>query len=478
MRYLELALYILMIFVVIYSWVMSSSKKKSKWAKIWFVVAAALLIAHGWFEGLTFVYGVVCVGMIVFIIQDIILKHKLRSNETPSTMVKVLRNLCFIVSFLLMILTGILLWLFPVNHIPVPTGPYDIGTVTYELTDTKRSEIYGDQPGEPRKIRFQVWYPADNIDGGELTKWMTDGKVVASGVPNMYGLPLFALDHTGLIDSNSYSGVPISDSETNYPVVIISHGWTGFMNLHTDIAEMLASHGYIVVSINHTYGAAVSVFDDGSVVYADLDALPDRDAVDNFDDYSHALVNTYALDDQLVLDYLENYPIDTGVLEDRMDMNRIGLLGHSTGGGGVVQTAIGDDRVKAVFGLDAWVEPVDESILSIGLSVPSLFMRSEQWVVGPNNQYLKTLVDVSGVTPMVYQIEGCNHLDLTMLYMYNPITRLFGFSGELDNLENASIQRDYILTFFDEMLLGEDVDASELVETYDAVEIVKDYEVD
>ncbi len=483
MRVFELALYVFVFTLIIGKKIKNPNKSQGIPVKICLTVLFALLfIAHLWIEGarwqMGIVYGFACVGGIVFFIRDICLRKKTHSHKTPNTFIKVLRNLWFIVCLLLMIFTGILLWLFPVNKIPKPTGPYNIGTVTYELTDTLRPEIYGDHPGEPRKIKIQVWYPADNVDGGKLTKWMSDGKKATSGIPNMYGLPLSILDYTALIDSNSYSSVPISQTEKNYPVVVISHGWTGFMNLHTDIAEMLASYGYIAISINHTYGAVVSVFDDGEVIYADFDALPDRETVDNFDTYSHALVNTFALDDQLVLDYLENYPSATGVLENRIDMNRIGLLGHSTGGGGVVQTALVDARVKAVFGLDAWVEPIDDSLVSVGLSIPSLFLRSEQWEVGPNNQHLKILFDESSVTPLVYQINGSNHQDLSMLYMYNPITRLFGFSGKLDNLENASIQRDYILTFFNEMLLGKKTDVSTLVDHYDAVSNVTEYQVE
>jgi len=483
MRYFELLLYALTFVALIYN---ERKGAKSNIGKLYSVIGLLLLIGHSYWEGLRwqmiFVYILVCISLVITIVRAIKDKNQVQVpiTKVDKPMVKVIRTIVYSICILFMMITGFLLWFFPINSMPIPTGPYGIGTITYELTDNNRMEIYGDQPGTPRKIRFQVWYPADDVEAGQLTKWMNDGKTTTSGVPNMYGLPLWVLNHTALINSHSYSDVPISANESKYPVVVISHGWTGFMELHSDIAEMLASHGYIVVSINHTYGAAVSTFNDGEVIYADFNALPDRDSVTDFDQYSHPLVNTYALDDQLVLDYLENYPVETGVLENRIDMDRIGMLGHSTGGGGVVQTAIQDDRVKAVLGLDAWVEPIDSAILEKGLSVPSLFLRSQQWEVGPNNQYLESLVGTSLVEPMVYQIQGGNHIDFTMLYMYNPITNLFGFSGSLDNLENATIQRDYILTFFDQILLGESapietMDVTRLYEKYDAVDIVSEY---
>jgi pimeloyl-ACP methyl ester carboxylesterase len=154
---------------------------------------------------------------------------------------------------------------------------------------------------------------------------------------------------------------------------------------------------------------------------------------------------------------------------DRIDTDRIGIFGHSTGGGGAVKLALEDSRIKAVFGLDPWVEPIEENILSQGMSVPSLFIRSEQWEVGLNNDNLIKLVKSSKIKPSSYQIDGANHLDFTMLYMYMPLYKYVGFSGELDPELNASIQRDYILKFFEEELKGESTNLVELDSIYEAV---------
>jgi len=83
------------------------------------------------------------------------------------------------------------------------------------------------------------------------------------------------------------------------------------------------------------------VFYDSDVVYTD------------FDVYFHALVNIYALEAQLVFDFLEAYPTMNRVLENKIDINRVVALGHSTGGGGVVQLAVSNVSIKAVFGMDA-----------------------------------------------------------------------------------------------------------------------------
>lgn len=476
MRIFEIVLLIIVTTAVIWTQWFHQAKRKS--VIILLTLASLVFLAHLLIDSLRqqmlFVYLSLFLLWIDLIINLICSRKKI-TKPTRSRK----RILIKILSPVFLIITIALLWLFPVLTLPKPTGPYKIGTVSYELTDTGRKEMYGPNPGEgeersDRRIRFQVWYPADSLDGGTRTKWLTDGRKIASGVPVMYGLPGFLLNHMGLIESSSYRGVRISDREISYPVVLISHGWTGFMNIHSDLAEMLASYGYIAVSINHTYGSMVTVFDDGEIVYADPGALPNRNTVDNFDTYSHALVNAFALDAQLVLDFLEVYPTSSGILEDKIDMNRVGALGHSTGGGAVVQLAVNDTKIKSVFGMDAWVEPIDQAVLEKGLQVPSSFLRSEQWETGPNNDFLRQLFAHTSVEPTMYQVNGGYHQDFSMMYMFRPITRILGFSGPLNLLENAAIQQNYVLTFFNQTLKGLDADVKQLAEKYEAVVEVQD----
>ena len=427
------------------------------------VLSSILFLAHGILEGLRL--QMACVYLALPILWLAFLSNKKNPSRKKQTSVIFLSLICLSGTFLS-------LYLFPVNTMPKPEGPYTVGTDSYELTEPGRKELYGPEPHLDRHIRFQVWYPADSKQGGTLTKWLVDGRKVASGIPVMYKLPNFLLDHTALVKSHSYKGIPISNQEQTYPLVIISHGWTGFSSLHSDLGEMLASHGYLAVSINHTYGAAVSVFENGEVVYVDPKALPSRNSVDNFDVYSRALVNTFAKDDRAVLDFMENCPF----FAERIDKERIGAIGHSTGGGGVVSLAITDPRIKAVLGLDAWVEPIDKDILEQGLHIPSAFLRSEQWETGPNNAFLRQLFSNTTVKPSIYQVQGGDHQDFTMLYMYLPITRLLGATGSLDPLVNAEIQQSYVLTFFDQNLKEEPGDFQTWFRTHIEVSPVTEFE--
>lgn len=352
-----------------------------------------------------------------------------------------------IIIFLIFI-SVVSLIILPLDKIPVPSGNYLIGTKSYDLVDTSRKAVYSDELDKNRKIKFQVWYPTDAKNEYEKGKWIEDGYVVTRQLAKSMHLPFFVLDHTALIKSNSYKDTPISSDFEKYPIVIISHGWLGFRELHTDFAEELASNGYIAISIDHTYGSQGVKFENGDVAYLKEEALPDADSTSNFAKHAKKLVETYGKDVISVLDELEvlNKSED---FREKLDLSRIGLLGHSTGGGGDVYASLKDNRVKAVLGLDAWVIPIESEFKEFQLSIPSRFIRSNQWASFPNNKSIKSLVGNS-VDSKLLQIDGTRHVDFTMAYMYSPISKLVGFLGDLENRKASKIQRDFILSFFDE----------------------------
>lgn len=465
MRIFELALSIISLITVIYS-IFNLRKKDNKNYRA-LVVLIPLFIAHVLFEGIRWqMFGVYLYSLYLIYRFIFTSRKRLSIGEAGE---KKLPAWFFCV---LIIISIGLISIFQVHDMPEITGEYEIGTISFDITDKSREELYGSRKGELRKYRAQIWYPSDDVSNGELTKWLSDGLTVSRQVPAQIGLPGFLFDYSGLIDSNSYEGVLISSKEEKYPVVILSHGWTGYRHLHSDMAELLASHGYIAVSIEHTYGSLATVFEDGEVALVDPNALPNREETEDFLDYANDLVTTYGKDSGLVIDFIEELN-NTSLFDNRADMEQVGALGHSTGGGGVVKLAIEDERVKAIMGFDPWVEPIGHEQLEEGLNIPSLFFRSEQWEVGFNNEYLTTLVNNSSVKPLTYQLDGSYHQDFTMLYMYNPVNQLAGFSGDLDSQTSLDIRLDYILKFFDENLKGIDNNVAKLVETYEPMKIVE-----
>lgn len=432
--------------------------EKSKYISILVIVG---IIIYGFLGKLRWqYYPIYLLGLLYFVL---ILMNYFKVLELNQFIVRcILGIIIFLVSSTILLSLG-----FPTDEVPIPSGPFKVGTRIYDLEDKSRDEVYTDNEVDKRKIKYQIWYPTDNIDGLKKIKWINDGVILTRQLAKNMRLPFFILDHTAEINSNSYYNAPLSNALENYPVVIISHGWSGFRELHTDYAEELASNGFIAISIDHTYGSQAVKFQDGSVAYLNERALP---KVEKFNE-STILVKTYGEDVGSVLNELENIN-NNKYFKGKLDLNSIGLLGHSTGGGGDVYASLKDKDVKALMGLDAWLAPMDSKSLKQGLSIPLLFLRSEQWSVGPNNAALNELISNSDDATII-QLNKTNHIDFSMSYMYSPLSKYIGFTGKLPGRQSSEIQRELILKFFDNNLRNKNNNKKYLKEMVDKYEILE-----
>ena len=282
------------------------------------------------------------------------------------------------------------------------------------------------------------------------------------------------LDHTADIKSNSYLSAPLQRRKrTLSRRPHLSRMAGGFRELHTDFAEELASNGFIAVSIDHTYGSQAVKLPDGTVAYLNPDALPGRYGEEGFAEASQLLVTTYGEDVLSVLNDLEKRNSEDDFLRNRLDLSSVGVMGHSTGGGGDVHAALMDSRIRALLGLDAWVNPLDKEVLSQGLSIPALFIRSEQWSQGPNNTALGMLLSASEERHLSpdEQNQPCGLLH--GLYVLATLAKYIGFSGDMGGREAISLQKKLLLEFFDASLRNpsglESLNLEEIMESNDSL---------
>lgn len=103
------------------------------------------------------------------------------------------------------------------------------------------------------------------------------------------------------------------------PVVIFSHGLGGSRTGAAYYGDHLASHGFVVVYVQHP-GSDVGIFQDKALTREVADqSLAPRSTLNRFFDIPFALDQLAALDGA------------PGPLQGRLDMNRVGMSGHSFG---------------------------------------------------------------------------------------------------------------------------------------------------
>jgi predicted dienelactone hydrolase len=360
-----------------------------------------------------------------------------QAKELPN---KVLISLRFLVRLLIFTAIATLPILIPVFHLPEPTGQFQIGTTTLYLVDNTRSEIFTPNPDDHREVIVRVWYPAQIMTGDKAAPLMEH--------------PPFQFSHLSLVKTHAYQDAPVSNAQSIYPVLIFSHGHVGFMEQNLTLMEELASHGYIVCSIAHTYQAIIAVFPNGRVVPADsalandfLHGKPPTQAINA----EHLRVWTE--DTRFLIDELER--IQAGeresLLVGKLDMDRLGIFGQSFGGVTAAKVCIVDDRCQAGISLDSGL-PSDYTGSSANppLKQPFMFMLNE--VVG---FYRSGILGKLNNTTYAVAVRGTTHFNFTDLVLYSPVLKFTNEFGSIEGDRMAKIINAYAVAFWDEYLNSE-----------------------
>ncbi|MEO8452993.1 MAG: alpha/beta fold hydrolase [Gemmatimonadota bacterium] len=238
----------------------------------------------------------------------------------------------------------------PTNPFTRPTGPYRVGTLDWLWIDPARPERYTKDPNDKRHLPVQVWYPADSAPGGEPAPYVR--------VPEEFG-PQSAFKSMEQVKTNAVTGAPVAKGQRKYPVLIYSHGagWSRFTA--TFLTEELASHGYVIFSIDHPGLDRTVLFSDGTPFKADTLSMPPQDPKDPRAGATKSMefLNAVAFpiwleDSRFVLDEVEKLNRAPGPFQDRLDLDRIGMLGWSFGGATAIEMIRTDPRVKAAVNHD------------------------------------------------------------------------------------------------------------------------------
>jgi pimeloyl-ACP methyl ester carboxylesterase len=122
---------------------------------------------------------------------------------------------------------------------------------------------------------------------------------------------------------------------------------------------------------DHTYDCNFTIFPDGHTAdyRSDITGYPDSVNI------RRQQLNTRVADIKFILDQL----MADGELNNIIDFEKVGVLGHSYGGATAIQTAYEDDRFKAVLTLDSWMNPLPEHIIQQGINQPFLYLGRPDW---------------------------------------------------------------------------------------------------
>ncbi len=355
---------------------------------------------------------------------------------------------------LLLLAAAFLSLALPVAVLPAATGPYQVGTVSYALRDEARPDPYSPEPGAARETVVQLWYPALPAAGDEEAPFIEQLDVAGPALARRLGLPIpgFFLSHINLVRTGVYvEAQPAGNGP--FPMLVFSHGLRGIRVQNTVLMRELASHGYVVAAIDHTYGNALTIFPDGRIVFYDQERAfpPGQSTVAS----GARLVDTWAGDVRFFLQEAARWNEGSHFLAGVMALEQVGTLGHSTGGATAIEVCASLPTCGAVVVLDGWIQPVDDAIVSAGLQTPVLFLSAPDWLGEENRALGAALVAHSGETARLITIPGATHFDFTDIPHLSPFAALLRLSGEADTGEVTALIGDATRAFFDWHLQGE-----------------------
>ncbi len=367
-------------------------------------------------------YGLAALLLILAVTEAVHLSGRKEEKRPYKAQRVVWTAIGMIVLVFVLILPAII---FPQYKMVEVSGKYEVATSTYTYTDINRVETYTDT-GEYRKLNVQMWYP--------------------------------------------------EDTEAMYPLIVFSHGGISSKSSNESLYHELASNGYVVCSIDHTYHCLFTTDKEGHTTFIDKgymqelfseDAKSDRQqSYEYYQKWMKIRIGDINFVIDVILSEAEGHEADT--VYQLVDTAKIGVMGHSAGGSAALGIGRMRDDVGAVVALESpfmcdieGVENGEFVFVDEVYPVPVLNVYSDSsWShLGEWPQYAENhaLLSDTGATAFNVYISGVGHFTLTDLALASPVlTRIFNGQKSTTSTEYClKTINKACLEFFDCYLKGQ-----------------------
>ena len=302
----------------------------------------------------------------------------------------------------------------PLDVVPelAANGKFTVGVKTLAIVNPGQFDTIS-QTTKDRKLAVDLWYPSQQPSPSIKTSYEN---VTRSGIA-------FSIQADAYRDAAAL----IPNHDAKFPLVIISHGYTGYSTIMFYLAEHLASHGYIVAAIDHT---------DSTNADVNVNINPGSG-------FFSTLLNR-SRDQQFTLNYLTT---KSHFASAAIDKNKAGLVGYSMGGYGAVNTIGGCyNFTQATASAFTGIKDPEQ--------VKDIIARLNSCAGG---QYQNVNVDskwqaVVAMAPWGGQHQLFNEkalatIDTPILYMAGDLDDISGYDGIKSLYEKTGTDNKYLLTY-------------------------------
>jgi len=274
-------------------------------------------------------------------------------------------------------------------ELPAPTGKRAVGRTSFHWVDSSRPEEMTDDPNDRRELMVTLWYPAESATG-ETAPYIDNIDKLTGAIDQIH------INLARAMRLRTIAGARLSSAQRRYPVLVFSPGNEMNVAFYAAQIEDLASHGYIVLGMDHPY-ESLAVFypdgPDGRIARYSEEKRPKQGA-SNFQEESERFyrrrVDWRAADAVFALNQLEKLAAGkiASQFNGRLDLTRVGAFGHSVGGVAAAQFCQSDRRFKACLNLDGKVNARPFFANSEGKGPDQPFMSFEKALPEPTEKQL------------------------------------------------------------------------------------------
>lgn len=358
----------------------------------------------------------------------------------------------------------------PETLLPATTGAYEVGNRRLFLSDPRGDPFSG---APDRQISVTAWYPTcstgpaarylsvnDAFDetmaleltngiesrscgkswwgGGYSCGWWGGVDIADTMFPNIRAR-----------DTRAVLGAPVRTDLGALPVVIFSPGFGVPGNHSSILAQELASHGYLVCTLSHTYESIVTELAD-SVVKQNANWVGGNQWA--------KVLNARIDDARYVLNQLPTLPHGLGAVADT---DAVAMAGHSYGGPTGMELAAQDPRITAVAVLDGtagWPGTSNQA-QDNGLTQPVMLLSGP---IDPNDSFATGAEHASWDTydthphgPLhILTIAGAGHYAVTDVGLLCGADKKSTLCGSIDPARAMELHPRYVRAFLDTYLRG------------------------
>ncbi|MFJ9788910.1 alpha/beta hydrolase family protein [Streptomyces globosus] len=329
-------------------------------------------------------------------------------------------------------------------RLPAPTGVHGVGSTVLHLVDRSRKDPWV-PAADGRELMVTLHYPAARRAHGRPAPYATEPEarelLKAAGVTDRPSAAreLARLRTHGAVDARPAPG--------RHPLVVLSPGFGAPRFTLTNLAEDLASRGYVVASVDHAYESSGTSLPDGRLLTCTACTALDEGGVPG-----STVTAARAADTRFLLDRLTG-PAPVWRHAASIDASRIGMAGHSIGGASAATAMLADPRIDAGVNMDGafW-----DALPAGGLQGrPFMMLGTDDDMHRPGgaDTTWDTTWQALGGWKRWLTVAATDHFSFSDAPV---IQRRFGLpAGDIPAERALAVTRAYTAAFFDQHLRGQ-----------------------